>query len=130
MLAAHHRYILTKRGVMTIEIFHNPRCSKSRATLALLQEQGYEPKVRLYLENPPDRAELKAILRKLGIGARELLRKGEAEYRELGLADEGLDDAALVAAMASHPRLIERPIVIAGRRAAIGRPPQSVLEIL
>jgi len=130
MLAAHHRPILTKRNAMTIEIFHNPRCSKSRATLALLQEHGYQPAVRLYLDNPPDRAELLALLRKLGISARELIRKGEAEYRELGLADEGLDEAELIAAMTSHPRLIERPIVIAGQRAAIGRPPESVLEIL
>jgi arsenate reductase len=130
MLAAHHRPILTKRNRMTIEIFHNPRCSKSRATLALLQEQGYEPAIRLYLDNPPDQAELQAILRKLGISARQLIRKGESEFRELGLADESLDEAALIAAMASHPRLIERPIVISGRRAAIGRPPESVLEIL
>ena len=115
---------------MTIEILHNPRCSKSRATLALLQEQGHEPRVRLYLEDPPDRAELRGILGKLGIPARALLRRGEAEYRELGLADESLDDEALIAAMAEHPRLIERPIVIKDQRAAIGRPPESVLEIL
>lgn len=115
---------------MAIEIYHNPRCSKSRATLALLQERGVEPAVRLYLEDPPNAAELRAILGKLGIPARELLRKGEEEYRELGLADESLDDSRLIAAMAAHPRLIERPIVIAGKRAAIGRPPESVLEIL
>ena len=115
---------------MTIEIFHNPRCSKSRATLALLQEQGFEPAVRLYLDNPPDRTELQTILRKLGITARDLIRKGESEYRELGLADEALDEITLIDAMVSHPRLIERPIVISGRRAAIGRPPESVLEIL
>jgi len=130
MLAAHHRSILTKRIAMTIEIFHNPRCSKSRATLALLQERGYQPAVRLYLDNPPNRAELQGILRKLGISARELIRKGEAEYRELGLADNTLDEAALIDAMVSHPRLIERPIVLSGQRAAIGRPPESVLEIL
>lgn len=115
---------------MTIEIFHNPRCSKSRATLALLQDRGFEPNVRLYLEDPPDRTELRALLGKLGISARELLRKGEPEYRELGLADAGLDEAALISAMASHPRLIERPIVVSGQRAALGRPPESVLEIL
>lgn len=130
MLAAHHDPILTKRDVMTIEIFHNPRCSKSRATLALLQDKGHEPAVRLYLDDPPDPAELRAILRKLGLSARQLIRKGETEYRELGLADESLDEAALISAMTSHPRLIERPIVISGRRAAIGRPPESVLEIL
>lgn len=115
---------------MTIEIYHNPRCSKSRATLALLEQRGYTPTIRLYLEQPLDGAELKAVLKKLGIGARDLLRKGEAEYRELGLADPSLDESDLVAAMAAHPRLIERPIVIAGRRAAIGRPPESVLDIL
>jgi len=102
---------------MTITIYHNPRCSKSRATLALLEERGYEPTIRLYLEEPPDGAELRAILKKLGIGARDLVRKGEAEYRELGLSDPALDEAALIAAMAAHPRLIERPIVIAGRRS-------------
>jgi arsenate reductase len=115
---------------MTIEIFHNPRCSKSRATLALLQEHGYQPTVRLYLEDPPSRKEVKAILDKLGITARELLRKGEAEYRDLGLADPALGEAALIAAMSTNPRLIERPIVVAGDQAAIGRPPESVLDIL
>jgi arsenate reductase len=115
---------------MTIEIFHNPRCSKSRATLALLEERGFTPTIRLYLEDPPDGAELKSILKKLGMDARDLIRKGENEYRELGLADPSLDEDALLAAMTAHPRLIERPIVIAGRRAAIGRPPESVLEIL
>ena len=130
MLAAHHCPILTKRNAMTIEIFHNPRCSKSRATLALLQEQGHEPTIRLYLEEPPDAAELRSILKRLGITARELLRKGEAEYRELGLADATLDEEALIAALCANPRLIERPIVIHGRRAAIGRPPESVLDIL
>lgn len=115
---------------MAITIFHNPRCSKSRATLALLQERGVEPQVRLYLEDPPDAAELRAILKKLGIPARALLRTGEAEYRELGLADEALGEDDLLRAMAETPRLIERPIVIAGRKAAIGRPPEAVLEII
>lgn len=115
---------------MTITIFHNPRCSKSRATLALLQERGVEPELRLYLEDPPDAAELRSILDRLGMTARELMRKGEAEYREQGLADKGLSEEQLIAAMAATPRLIERPIVLAGQRAAIGRPPESVLEIL
>lgn len=115
---------------MTITIFHNPRCSKSRATLALLQERGVEPEIRLYLDNPPDAAELRSILDRLGLTARELMRKGEAEYREQGLADEGLSDEHLIAAMTATPRLIERPIVLAGERAAIGRPPEAVLEIL
>ena len=124
------RSILTKRLAMTIEIFHNPRCSKSRATLALLQNNGHEPTIRLYLEDPPDASELRAILAKLGIGARELMRKGESEYREQGLGDPELDDDALIEAMVRTPRLIERPIVLAGDRAAIGRPPESVLDIL
>jgi arsenate reductase len=115
---------------MTITIFHNPRCSKSRATLALLQAHGVEPAIRLYLEQPPDAAELRAILNKLGIPARALLRTGEPEYREQGLADAALADDALIAAMAATPKLIQRPIVIAGKRAAIGRPPAAVLDIV
>jgi arsenate reductase len=115
---------------MTIEIFHNPRCSKSRATLALLQERGFEPEIRLYLEEPPGPDELRAVLSQLAVTARDLLRKGEAEYRELGLADSSLSEDDLVTAMCTHPRLIERPIVIANGRAAIGRPPESVLDIL
>ena len=115
---------------MAISIFHNPRCSKSRATLALLQEQGIEPEIRLYLESPPDANELSSILQKLGKSPRELMRKGESEYRELGLNDETLSDDELVQAMVSSPKLIERPIVLANGRAAVGRPPESVLDIL
>ncbi len=115
---------------MAITIFHNPRCSKSRATLALLRDRGLEPDIRLYLDDPPGAAELRTILARLGIPARDLLRKGEPEYREQGLADQGLSDEQLIAAMAAAPRLIERPIVLAGNCAAIGRPPESVLEIL
>jgi arsenate reductase len=115
---------------MTIRIYHNPRCSKSRATLALLQEQGLEPEIQLYLESPPDAAELRSILNKLGKTARELMRKGEAEFREQGLMDESLSDEELIRAMVATPKLIERPIVLANGRAAIGRPPESVLEIL
>ena len=115
---------------MAIKMFHNPRCSKSRATLALLQEQGLEPEIILYLETPPDADELRSILNKLGKTARELMRTGEAEYREQNLADTALGEEHLIAAMASTPRIIERPIVLANGRAAIGRPPESVLEIL
>jgi arsenate reductase len=115
---------------MTITIFHNPRCSKSRATLALLEARGVAPQIRLYLEEPPDAAELRSIVQKLGIPARSLLRTGEAEYREQGLDDESLSEDQLIEAMAATPRLIERPIVVAGRRAALGRPPEAVLEIL
>lgn len=115
---------------MTIRILHNPRCSKSRATLALLEERGIEPEVVLYLETPPDREELRSIRDRLGIGARQLLRKGEAEYRERGLADASLSEDELIDAMVAAPRLIERPIVLANGRAAIGRPPEAVLDIL
>jgi arsenate reductase len=115
---------------MTIRIFHNPRCSKSRATLALLQERGLEPEITLYLESPPDADELQSILQMLGLTARELMRKGEAEFREQGLADESLTESELIAALVASPRLIERPIVLANGRAAIGRPPDAVLSIL
>jgi len=115
---------------MTIRIFHNPRCSKSRATLALLQERGLEPEITLYLESPPNADELQSILQMLGLSARELMRKGEAEFREQGLADESLTESELIAAMVASPRLIERPIVLANGQAAIGRPPEAVLDIL
>jgi len=115
---------------MTIRIFHNPRCSKSRTTLALLQEQGIDPEIRLYLESPLSADELRSILKKLGITPRELMRKGEAEYREQNLKDEALTDDDLILAMVSTPKLIERPIVLANERAALGRPPESVLDIL
>jgi arsenate reductase len=96
----------------------------------LLRERGLDPKITLYLENPPNAAELRSILKKLGISARELMRKGESEYREQNLSDQSLDEEALVAAMVATPRLIERPIVLANGRAAVGRPPESVLQIL
>lgn len=113
-----------------ISIFHNPRCSKSRGALELLEERGIQPEIIRYLETPPSAAELKALLGKLGIGARQLLRTGEDEYKELDLANPALGDDQLIAAMASHPKLIERPIVIVGDKAVIGRPPEKVLEIL
>ncbi len=115
---------------MSVRILHNPRCSKSRATLALLTDRGIDPEIVAYLEQPPSAAELKQILALLGRSPRELMRKGEAEYRDLGLADETLSDAALIEAMAAHPKLIERPIVLANGKAAVGRPPEAVLEIL
>ena len=113
-----------------IEIWHNPRCSKSRQTLALLEERGVTPSVRLYLDDTPDAETLRKTLKKLGLRPRELMRRKEAIYKELGLADEGLTDDALIEAMVANPKLIERPVVIAGRKAALGRPPESVLEIL
>ncbi|MBN8921656.1 MAG: arsenate reductase (glutaredoxin) [Rhodanobacter sp. 68-29] len=111
-----------------VRIYHNNRCSKSRATLALLE--GREVEVVNYLDTPPDAAELKQLLKLLGIPARQLLRSGEDIYRELGLADPSLGDDALIAAMVAHPILIERPIVVANGKAAIGRPPEAVLAIL
>ena len=113
-----------------ISIYHNPRCSKSRQTLALLEDRGLAPNIILYLDNPPDRKTLKDILGKLDITARQLLRKGEDAYRENNLADEHLTETQLIDAMVANPKLIERPIVINGSRAALGRPPENVLEIL
>ena len=113
-----------------ITLYHNPRCSKSRQALALLQEHGIEPDVRLYLENPPTTAELKKLLVKLGIGARDLLRTGEDAYKELNLKDERLSETALIKAMAAHPKLIERPIAIKDDQAVIGRPPENLLALL
>lgn len=115
---------------MKVRILHNPRCSKSRATLALLEEREVDTEVVLYLESPPSVSELESILAMLGLEPRELMRKGEAEYKELGLDDENLSREQLIAGMISHPRLIERPIVIAGHQAAIGRPPENVLSIM
>lgn len=116
---------------MTVCIYHNPRCSKSRDTLALLHAQGLTPTVVAYLDTPPDAATLREVLAKLGLSdARALMRKGEAEYTDLHLADPSLSQEALIAAMVAHPRLIERPIVINGDQAAIGRPPEQVLAIL
>jgi arsenate reductase len=111
-------------------IYHNPRCSKSRQTLGLLEDNGITPDVVLYLESPPDQKTLRAILKKLGISARELLRKSEDEYKLLLLDNPALTESNLIAAMCAHPRLIERPIVINGMRAVIGRPPEKVLEII
>jgi arsenate reductase len=113
-----------------IRIYHNNRCSKSRATLALLQERADEVEVINYLDTPPNATELTGLLKQLGMTARQLLRTGEAEYAELGLDSPSLDDQALIAAMVAHPKLIERPIVVANGKAAIGRPPESVLAIL
>jgi arsenate reductase len=115
---------------MTVTIYHNPRCSKSRQTLALLEERGLKPRVVEYLKTPPSVTELKKILKMLGMPARDLMRRKEEIYRELGLDDAGLSEADLVAAMAAHPVLIERPIVLAGGKAALGRPPEAVLDIL
>ncbi|MDG1580218.1 arsenate reductase (glutaredoxin) [Pseudomonas sp. GOM6] len=113
-----------------LTLYHNPRCSKSRGALELLEARGLTPTVVRYLDTPPSADELHTLLGKLGIPARQLLRSGEDEYKALGLADSSLSDEQLIAAMASHPKLIERPILIAGERAVIGRPPEKVLELL
>ncbi|MFK3661559.1 arsenate reductase (glutaredoxin) [Scandinavium sp. NPDC088450] len=114
-----------------VTIYHNPRCSKSRETLALLKEKGVEPEVVLYLDTPPDAATVKNLLKMLGMkSARELMRQKEEVYKELNLADSALSEADLIKAMIANPKLIERPIVIKNGQARIGRPPESVLDIL
>jgi len=115
---------------LKVQILHNPRCSKSRTTLQLLRDNGVEPEVILYLETPPDADQLASILGKLEIQPRELIRKGQKEYKEMGLDNEQLSDKQLIAAMLKAPILIERPIVLANGKARIGRPPESVLKIL
>lgn len=115
---------------MSVKIFHNPMCSKSRATMDLLAKNGVTPDVVKYLDTPPSAAELKDILKMLGTGPRTLIRKSEAAYKELGLADESLSDDQLIDAMVANPKLIERPIVVNNGKAAIGRPPTLVLDIL
>jgi arsenate reductase (glutaredoxin) len=111
-------------------IYHNPRCSKSRRTLELIKNQDIEPEVVLYLETPLDAQAIAGLLKKLGISARQLLRKGEQAYKEQNLADSSLTEKQLIDAMVNFPKLIERPIVVVGDRAVIGRPPEQVLEIL
>ena len=111
-------------------IYHNPRCSKSRQTLALLEQHGIEPRVIRYLDTPPDAAILRALVNKLGLArAHDLLRTGESEYAEAGLsADAG--DAAVIQALVAHPKLLERPVVVKGDQAVLGRPPENVLTLI
>lgn len=115
---------------MTVTIYHNPRCTKSRLTLQLLQDRGIEPTIIEYLKTPPDGKTLKGILDLLGLAPREFMRTKEAAYKENGLADESLDEGQLIAAMVANPILIERPVVLANGKAAVGRPPENVEEIL
>lgn len=110
-------------------IYHNPRCSKSRSTLALLQERGISPAIELYLDSPLSAADIASLLEKLGMSAAQLVRSGEDVYKESGLGKESTE-AEIIAAMAVHPRLIERPIVVKGKKAVLGRPPENVLELL
>ena len=115
---------------MAVVIYHNPRCSKSRETLTLLEGKGVKPKIVEYLKEPPSAAELKAILKKLGLAPRELMRRKEPPYAALKLDNAKLSDDALVKAMIENPVLIERPIVVNGAKAALGRPPEDALKIL
>jgi arsenate reductase len=111
-------------------IYHNPRCSKSRQTLELIKNQDIEPEIVLYLETPLDAKTIAGLLKKLGISARQLLRKGEQAYKENNLSDTSLSETQLIDAMVKSPKLIERPIVVVDNKAIIGRPPELVLEIL
>ena len=110
-------------------IYHNPRCSKSRNTLALLEEHGVNPDIVLYLESTPDKEQISGLLSKLGISAAELVRRGEEAYKSCGLSRESSEEDIL-AAMAEFPKLIERPIVVKGDKAVLGRPPENVLALL
>lgn len=120
----------TMEGAMSVTIYHNPRCSKSRQTLQLLKERGVEPEIVEYLTTPPDAPTLDRLLTKLGLEPRALMRRKEAPYRALNLADPSLSRAALIRAMVENPILIERPIVVKDGRAALGRPPEAVLDII
>lgn len=114
----------------SVIIYHNPRCGKSRLTLELLRQRGVEPKIVEYLKDPPSARTLADLLAKLDLEPRALMRKGESEYKAAGLDDPTLTKAQLIAAMVEHPILIERPIVVKGGKAALGRPPEAVLKIL
>ena len=113
-----------------MKIHHNPRCSKSRQTLQLLEERNLDAEVVEYLKTPPNKDELDEILNMLGLEPRQLMRTKETEYQELGLADESLSREQLIAAMVANPKLIERPIVINNGKAALGRPPETILDII
>jgi len=113
-----------------VRIYHNPRCSKSRQTLALIEEAGIAPEVVHYLETPPTAEELTVLMQKLGLSPRDLIRKGEDAYKEQGLADMQLTDEQLIEFMVKYPKLIERPIVVKGNNAILGRPPENVNTLL
>lgn len=115
---------------MPVVIFHNPKCTKSRQTVRLLEDRQLKFEIVEYLRTPPDATELRRILKLLDMTPRDLMRKTEPEYRQLHLDDPALSEAALIQALPEHPQLIERPIVVAGNRAALGRPPENVLKIL
>ena len=120
----------SRASLISVTIYHNPRCSKSRQTLALLESRGIEPKIIEYLVTPPTEAELRRLLKLLGMPPRELLRPKEAEYKQAKLDRPDVTDAEIIRAMVKYPRLIERPIVVSENKAALGRPPEKVLKII
>jgi len=111
-------------------IYHNPRCSKSRQTLEILNEKAVDTEIVLYLEDPPSVEEVTSILQKLGLSSRDIIRKGEEEYKLLNIKDQSLTENELIAFMSENPKLIERPIVVKDDKAIIGRPPENVLSLL
>jgi arsenate reductase len=113
-----------------VTLYHNPRCAKSRAALALLEQEGIQPELRLYLETPPGKEELKTLLKQLGIPVRDMLRTSEEAYEELALGQNSLSDDEILTAIAAEPILLQRPIAVSGQHAIIGRPPELVLELL
>ena len=115
---------------MPITIYHNPKCAKSRETLELLQARGIEPVIIEYLKTPPDKATLQRLIKLLAIAPRDLLRVKEPEYKQAGLANPKLSDSAILQALVKYPKLMERPIVVAGNKAALGRPPENVLKLI
>ena len=115
---------------MSVQILHNPRCSKSRQTLALLEENKVTPEIIEYLKTPLNAEEIKALINKLGVSVRDIIRTKEAEYKENNLNDASLTDEQIIDVLVDVPKLIERPIVVNGKKAAIGRPPENVLAVL
>jgi arsenate reductase (glutaredoxin) len=120
----------SRASLKSVTIYHNPRCTKSRQTLALLEQRGIQPRIVEYLVTPPTEAELKRLLKLLGISPRELLRTKEEEYKQAKLDKPDVTDAEIIRAIIKHPRLMERPIVVAGNKATLGRPPENVLKII
>lgn len=115
---------------MSVTIYHNPRCAKSRQTLELLRRHGVEPRIVEYLKDTPGKSELAQLVKQLGLTPRDLLRTKEPEYKQSGLDNPKLSDVAVLAAMVQYPKLIERPIVVKGKKAVLGRPPGNVLKLL
>lgn len=115
---------------MTVQIYHNPRCTKSRQTLALLEEKKINPEIKLYLQETLKKSEIKDLLKKLDLTPRQILRTNEAEYKDNDLKNKDLSDDDLIAAIAKYPKILQRPIVVNGNKAALGRPPENVLEII